>query len=359
MNKTLDASIEDIIAPSSSPQHFRENPANNLPTVHIHNSGSTAISSVAFQYGVVDSAMQTCLWSGTLAPLADTVISLPACASIAYMSSTSQSGNFSFIIAITSVNGTPDEDHTNDTMRSQFIVAPNWPDTIIVKMLTSNLAADGTNISANPADASWYITNALGDTVFSRTNTTYSTLYVDTLTLPYNGFYKFFISTPGYCSGLHYWAFDQSLTGYAPGYLQIKKPTGTNIPMHGYTYATNTSPAGLKDQGYHDDFGCGYSQYFYVSSGNNLSVHNAENPPSVVIYPNPANDEINVEFGNTDTRGSSIAVVNILGQKVYSVTLSQGNVTIDTRHFAPGLYTVLYNAPGGSSKNIGKVTIIH
>lgn len=358
MNKTLDASIEDIIAPSASPQHFRENPSSNLPTIHIHNSGSTAISSVDFQYGVIDSALQTYSWSGALAPLADTVISLPASISIAAMTAASKFGTFPFKVAITGVNGTPDVDQTNDTMWSQFVVAPKWPDTIIVKMLTSNLGADGMNINVNPSDASWYIMDVNGDTVFSRTNTDYSTLYMDTLVLPANGYYKFLISTPAWCSGLHYWANDMGFTGYAPGYLQIRKPNGSGIPMHGYTYTGATTPAALKDQGAHDDFGCEFSQYFYVSSVIGVGVPGIKNNPSIVVYPNPANEEINVEFGNINTNGSSVSVINILGQKVYTGIVSAGNVKVNTRNFAPGLYTILYNTPGGSS-NIGKVMVAH
>ena len=360
MNKTLDASIEDIIAPSSSQQHFRENPSNNLPIVHIHNSGSTAISSVSFQYGVVDSVLQSFTWSGSLAALADTTISLPASTSLAYMSATSQSGSFPFIIMITGVNGTPDQDQTNDTMRSQFIVAPNWPDTIAIKMLTSNLAADGNNLNANPADASWYITNVNGDTILSRTNTNYSTLYTDTISFPYSGFYQFTISTPGFCSGLHWWAFDAGLTGYAPGYLQIKKMTGTNIPMHNYTYATSTSPSALKNEGTHDDFGCGYSQYFYVSNAPAPpvnSVKNAPVAPTVNIYPNPANEEINIEFDHVNA-GSAVSMVNILGQTVYTQGVSANNIKINSRSFTPGVYTILYNTTNGSS-SIGKVVVAH
>ena len=358
MNKTLDASLDDVIAPSSSPQHFRENPSNNIPTVRVHNSGSTVISSVAFQYGVVDSVMQSFTWSGSLAPLADTIISLPASTSLAYMSSTSQTGSFPFIVAITGVNGTPDVDQTNDTMRSQFIVAPDWPDTITIKMLTSNLAADGMNLNANPADASWYITNVSGDTVLSRTNTSYSTLYVDTVMLPGNGYYKFSVNASAFCAGLHWWAFDQGLTGYVPGYLQIKKPTGANIPMHGYTYASNTSPGGLKNYGEHDDFGCGYSQYFYVSSVTASGVHTVSDAPSVVVYPNPANNEISIDFNNTDITNSSISVVNIFGQKVYSAKITSNNTKINSSAFAPGLYLVFCTTASGVS-SIGKVVVTH
>jgi len=359
INKALDASIEDIIAPSSSPQHFRENPSNNVPIVHIHNSGSTTINNVAFQYGVADSTMQSYVWNGSLAALADTVISLPASASLAYMSSTSQSGTFPFIVAITGVNGATDADQTNDTMRSQFIVAPNWPDTIVIKMLTSNLAADGTNLNANPADANWYITNINGDTISSRANTIDSTLYMDTVVLPARGYYKFTVSSPGFCAGLHWWAFDYSLTGYSPGYLLIKKLTGANLPMHGYTYTTNTSASGLKNEGEHDDFGCGYSQYFYVYNADATAVKNVQNTSSTVaIYPNPANQAINIAFDNVDTRGASISVINVLGQTVYTTPINAENMKINSSLFPPGVYVILCNETNRST-NIGKVVIAH
>jgi hypothetical protein len=358
INKTLDASIDDIISPSSHPDHFRENPSSSKPTIRLHNSGSTPIDSVAFLYGVDDTAMEPYVWAGTLAPLADTVITLPPSAALTYLSASSQSGSFPFKVLVTAVNGTADADQTNDTMRSRFVIAPNWPDTIMIKMLTSNLATDGMNLNANPSDASWYVTNINGDTISSRTNTNYSTLYMDTLILPGNGFYKFTISSPGYCGGLHWWLFDQALTGYVPGYLQIKRMTGANLPMHGYTYATNTSPGGLKNFGEHDDYGCSYSQYFYVGTADELGVRNISIAPTVAVYPNPADGEINVEFDNIDVANSSVSVVNILGQKVYSGKVTTGKMTINSSAFAPGLYTILYTTASGSG-TAGKVIVSH
>jgi hypothetical protein len=358
MNKALDASIDDIIAPSNSQQHFRENPSNNLPAVLLHNSGSTTITGVSFMYGVVDSVMQSYEWNGSLPALADTIISLPASSSLAYMSSTSQSGTFPFIVMITGVNGTPDDDQTNDTMRAQFIVEPEWPDTIAIRMYTSNLSSDGESLSSNPADANWYIMNVNGDTVFSRTNTNCSTLYIDTVILPTDGYYQFYISSPAWCNGLHWWFDDYEVTGYQAGYLLVKKMTGANLPMHGYTYTTTTTPADLMNEGEHDDFGCGYSQYFYISNSATTGVTNINNAPVISIYPNPANEAINIDFDNANTSGSSISIINVLGQTVYSTSINADIIQVNTSSFPPGLYSILYNTANGTN-NIGKVVVAH
>jgi len=359
MNKTLDASIEDIIAPTSSVQHFRENPSNNFPIIHIHNSGITPISNVSFKYGVVDSVLQSYTWTGTLGPLADTTIYFPASTSLAYMSAASASGTYPFIVYITAVNGTTDNDQTNDTMRSTFIAAPDWPGNIVIDMLTSNLGADGASLNSNPADANWYIMNASGDTLFSRTNTHYTTTYKDTIALLAEGYYQLYISTPGFCAGLHWWAFDDGLTGYAPGYLLVRNLSGANLPMHGYTYTTSTSAMYLKNYGEHDDFGCGFSQYFYVSEAATAAVQNVKNTSlSATIFPNPANDVINVNFDNVVNSNTTISVINILGQTVYTGYVNANSATINCSTFAPGVYSVLCNNGDGLT-NMGKIVVAH
>ena len=50
MNKTLDASIQDIIAPTTFEGHFRENVRVGNPVIRVRNSGSTPVSSLKIQY---------------------------------------------------------------------------------------------------------------------------------------------------------------------------------------------------------------------------------------------------------------------------------------------------------------------
>src|SRR5690606_4763957 len=50
-NKQLDASLDDIIAPTLSETHFRSNPHTGDPIIKVTNTGSGAITSLKFEYG--------------------------------------------------------------------------------------------------------------------------------------------------------------------------------------------------------------------------------------------------------------------------------------------------------------------
>lgn len=357
MNKSLDASMEDIVTPSSDEQHFRQNPGNNNPVIRIHNSGSTPISSVAFEYGVQDSTLQQYTWSGTLAPLADTTISLPASTTLSNLSASSASGTYQFIAVITSVNGQADEDATNDTFRSSFMAAPDWPGQFIVKFHPGNIGRNG-NFNASPAQGSWVITDANGGVVASEQNANVNTDYSDTVNIPTPGFYQLKISNNvkdlvGYCFGLHWWALEQN--GLKSGALWVKNMDGANIPMHGYTYAPN--PNNLEDGGEHDDFGCEYTQYFYVSNPS-TGVDDINDIAGFKMYPNPANKELDVEFAHRGSNNMSVSLINIMGQTVYTADVNNKLIQINTSSYPAGVYTLTCTAANGARK-VEKVVIAH
>lgn len=250
-NKTLDASIDDIIAPTIFPWYRRENPRVSVPVIKIRNTGSTVITSLLLSYGVKDSAMTEYLWTGSLAPLSDTIITLPAISTLTNLSLGSATGNHTFISQIEMVNGQVDNDQSNDTLTSQFAIAPKWPYALRIKLLTSSLSADG-NEGDNPADASWQITDAYGNIVASRTNADAVTTYYDTVKLNPSGFYALTVSTTQ-CAGLQWWAL-QGTTGYTAGAFAVENLLSNNTILA----LNGTSNSGS----YLDDFGCGFTQYF-------------------------------------------------------------------------------------------------
>jgi hypothetical protein len=251
-NKTLDASLEDVIAPTNFEWYRRENPRASTPVVKVRNTGGTTITSLLFSYGVKDSAMTQYIWLGSIAPLHDTTLTLPALNALTNLSLNSSTGNYHFVAEIVQVNGQTDNDQSNDTITSTFSVAPTWPSTFIVKMLTSSIGANG-NFGSNPADASWQITDQNNNVVVSRTNANVTTTYNDTVYLNTSSYYTLTVST-SQCYGLNWWALGGQ-SGYTPGSFSVLDYNNGNasLPLNGNN--GNNSY-------YHDDFGCGFTQYF-------------------------------------------------------------------------------------------------
>lgn len=327
-NKTLDASLDEILAPTTNPDHYRENPSGSIPQVLVHNSGADSITKIDFSYGVKDSTMRSYTWNGSLAPLADTIINLPALSELTNMSIAGVSGTHQFNVQIDGVNGTTDEDSTNNKLTSDFTISPVWPGDVILTLKTSNITANFT--IGNPHQA-WTITDMNGNVVASRDNTAAGTNYIDTVALPAAGFYKLTL-TSGNGMGLHWWPFDGD-TQVKAGSFTVKNMSGTNIPMKNYAYSGQA----------HDDWGAAYSQYFTAAEAGHTGVNDVMFENSVRIYPNPAKDFINIDFSGKATSTVSIELVNVLGQKVYQSTTNNRHIQINTQSFAGGIYTLLIN----------------
>jgi hypothetical protein len=414
-NKTLDASLEDVIAPTSFEWYRRENPRASVPVIKVRNTGSTAITSILFQYGVKDSAMSQYIWTGTIAPLTDDTITLPALISLTNLSLNASLGTYQFIAQILQVNAQTDNDQSNDTITSKFTVAPTWPYTFVVKMLTSSLSQDG-SIGQNPADASWQITDQHNVVVASRANTNVSTTYNDTITLYNAGFYTLSVST-SQCAGLSWWVFEQPAPNNTPGY------TAGTFSVIDYNNNNTSLPLNGDNTGYyHDDFGCGFVQYFttsgecqasiptiyrngdslVASTGNsyqwykngnkiagatgssfgmtnndgnytvqvtdvngcvassetyaviNLGLTNLYDQASVAVVPNPASDVFTINVNNA-LIGTQYTVSDLTGRSVLSGNINTSATSISASGLSSGIYMVIVS--DGTSSITKRVVI--
>lgn len=63
------------------------------------------------------------------------------------------------------------------------------------------------------------------------------------------------------------------------------------------------------------------------------------------VYPNPVNDELNIDFKINNALNGTIEVFNALGQPIYSniFNFSNGHIKIDCSEWSNGLYTVVIN----------------
>lgn len=87
-----------------------------------------------------------------------------------------------------------------------------------------------------------------------------------------------------------------------------------------------SSPASLKEN---KDV---YTLAFYYSETG--VQDNAEG--NIGIYPNPANEKINIEAANIN----SVSIINVMGQKVYESSADTDNVVIDVNEYQNGIYMI-------------------
>ena len=338
-NKNLDASLEDIISPTDFEGHFRENPSDGKPVVNIRNSGSSSINSMRIRYGVQDSAKAIYDWTGNLAPLAETQITLPELSALKNLSLEAATGTYRFLAEIISVNGASDDDATNDTLASFFTVAPTWPNTFVVNMKTNSEGVSG--IGQNPSETSWKITDAIGNIVASRTGADVSTTYSDTVSLPNPGFYKLMV-TDGGCDGLHWWVWDQNPQyGITAGSIVIRNfQTGAPIPVKGNILSGT----------YRDDFGCGFVQNF-TTAGYAAGVKNPSNSSvsgKLVLVPNPAHNTLNISLYGLQKIEGEIRIVDAVGSVVLIKTIHSAKNNLDISSLIPGIYHVEFNGADGN-----------
>lgn len=332
-NKTVDASLESIIAPSDFEAHFRENPSDGKPIIKVRNTGGTAITSMQIVYNVKDSAASSYTWSGSLAPSAETQIQLPELNTLKKMSLASATGTYTFMARVASVNGIVDNDAKNDTLRSNFTVAPTWPNVFTIYMKTNSAGVGGVS------ESSWKITDASDNIVASRTGADVSKTYLDTVYLPQPGMYKLTVSD-GSCDGLNWWVWNQNPQyGITSGSIAVRDyGTGVNIPMRGNTY-TGT---------YHDDFGCGFTQSF-SAPGYPAGVKpvNGNSTASLVAYPNPAHNSIQVQLYGISQANGELSIVDMVGKTVLTQHTTAMSNYLNVQALAAGVYNIIYQDAAG------------
>ena len=322
INKMVDASLDNIIAPNIDENYFRENPTCGNPVIHVRNTGATAITSMSISYGVQGGTMNTYAWTGTLAPLTETDITLPVLSAL--NNTAGIAGTFTFVANIATVNGAADNDATNNTLTSQYVNAPLWPTKFKIVFATNNETATG---SSTLSETNWQIFDMAGTLVASRTNANISTVYTDTVLLGI-GCYKLVI-TDGGCNGLHWWANPSTVTS---GGLTVRKLTNAQITMNGYNYSGT----------YANDFGCSFTQFFKACDWPAGIDELTENTTSLNVFPNPAQNSITVDIAGIANVNGMLRIIDALGREVLTEHCNAAQYQLNTSKLNNGVYTVQY-----------------
>lgn len=338
-NHSLDAGIESIISPTNEETYIRSNPICGAPQIMVKNFGSTTVTGIAFEYGIEGQTLSTYTWTGSLASMASAQVSLPALSDFNTVSGSSNK----FVVRITKVNGSTDQDMYNNEMKSTFSAASIWNGghyAINLKLSAPLQGYENKTI--------WTITDVAGNIIRQRQGTSSTAPYIDTVDLP-NGCYKLNVDASFMGYGLrnpYVWAPSDA------GYFRVFNMTGgTQIQISKNSLGTSTYQGNLESY-----FGNGFDEYFRVANSSVTSINDPNvSAYSLNIYPNPARDLLHVDVYGLISKEAKVTLVNMLGQVVYTQQTRNKQITIITGHLTPGVYTLIYNT--GDTQKLEKIVI--
>ena len=280
-NFSIDAVMEDIIAPSNKQEYFRFNPTCSNPIVKIKNQGSELLTSVSIVYGFDGYDSNTYLWEGSLSFGETEIVDLPP---IDFYFNES---NVLFYARVNMPNNYPEDDYLiNDVLYSEYEFVEEYPSTFAMWFKTNNV----------PSESSYELRDIDDNLIFIKSGMSANTIYKDTFNLD-PGCYKFQILDTGGNQntnedGLSWWANNDG-----SGYARLRE-----VPGGFFKY-------------YQDDFGSEVTDYFRVGDYN-VNLGNELNTPIIEIYPNPSNSYLNIDLELIKTSDISIIITDINGKVI-------------------------------------------
>lgn len=89
--------------------------------------------------------------------------------------------------------------------------------------------------------------------------------------------------------------------------------------------------------------GCSYTDSIHVGVITCVGISENENNNKVQLYPNPANDILNIDFEN-NYKFKELSIINSLGQEIYKENIqSQTKLLINVANFDRGIYSITFN----------------
>ncbi|HPE98115.1 MAG: T9SS type A sorting domain-containing protein [Chitinophagales bacterium] len=302
-NFDLDAAVTDILAPSGDDMWGRMNPICNNPIIRIQNTGASTLTSLKVEFGLKDAPYSTYNWSGELQPMEWEEVTLPD-----YVYQPADQ----FVVTISEPNGGADEYELNNTMTSEVAFPVSYPADLIIEFKANN----------KPNENDWFVYDANGNELYSRTTFTAGTIHKDTIHLE-DGCYEFYLWDWDE-DGISWWA-----NSDGTGYLRIKDAnTGTIL------------------KSFEPDFGGLIYQQFtvgtYVDIDEPLDAEDA-----FEVYPNPAADHLYLKIRLSGRREAEVFIYDYAGNLIH--TEKPGRIQDETLHmdvsqYASGMYVAVLKA---------------
>ena len=293
-----------------SPTCANPNPTSPAKIVSLYNRGNTTMTAATLSYNMDGGTAYTQNWTGSLAPN-----------KFAYVTLTNTTTSGTLNVSVTSVNGTTDQRASNNTASKTFGAGggsslPNHAFT------TFNFTLIGDRYGT---ETTWNLKNAAGTTLYSggpytnlSTNTTQTLVNNVTWTLPANGCYTFTIND-SYGDGI--------CCAYGSGSYTITTNSGATVVANSTAFTGSTE-----------------SKSF---SNNALSTDAFELVNAIVLYPNPAKNNITVNIPNgIQLEKASYSIYNALGQKVLVNAISNNIQDVNISNLSTGVYVINLDVNG-------------
>lgn len=312
---TLDAGIEEILAPTTDFWQSRFNPVCDNGKMVLKNRGTQTITSVKFSYRIGDAQITQGSWIGSLAFGNTAEVSLP------WLNWPSDHSKNTFTVWLTEVNGqsvTNDENAYNNTLTSHVSVPDAVPSYFIIETLTNT----------KPEENSYQIKDASGKVIFSKTFTKASFMHRDTFNLNL-GCYSLELTDKGK-NGLSFWA-----NSAGNGSFRIR---------------SGVTPVNFLKT-FNPDFGNFVRYNFTVMYKVGIDESALER---LQIFPSPASDLIHIEGYATVER---VELLEFNGKVVNTISGWSGE-PIDIRNINPGIYLLKLTGIHGEVRVV-KIPIVH
>jgi hypothetical protein len=310
---TRDAAVSNLIADA-------ETCAGNLqPTkFNLSNNGSANMTSAVISYSVSGGALSTYNFSGNLAPFTQTVITLPA---YSFPASASNTLN----IAVTSVNGSNDQNTVNDVAVKAIPLTTkvaNTPATMSMIFKTDQYGSE----------LSWEVKEEVSGTVVASGGPYTDLAASGTSVQPT----VTFSANPNMC---YKTVINDT---YGDGYNAGTGVGGYTITSGGTNVYTKSTAFATQD-------------IALWKTANTTGVIDLNSSISnISVYPSPAKNAASLSLDLIQNENVTINVVNTVGQVVYSQNLnnlSAGNhiVNFNAENWASGIYNINISTNNGTT----------
>jgi hypothetical protein len=275
--------------------------SNFSPQIKITNKGTATLTQASIRYGVDNQNLQTYNWTGSLASNQSQNITLN--------SLTTTAGNHNFSCTIISVNGTTDQNTSNNSSTINFNIENSLN-------YSSNTVNFSLQLDHYGTETTWKLTNTAGVILYEGgpyTDTDDVTgplpaLITTSFNLPSNDCYTFSI-------------FDSQGDGICCEY-------GAG------SYVLNTPGGDIIASG--DAFGGGETTKFSINA---LSTNEVKNLNSVYLYPNPTSNLLNIVIENKLDSPEAYTIINSLGQIIKSKKIeSEQDLSVNVSNLTQGIY---------------------